>query len=84
MGECWKRPCAGDKLVTVQADGLALDLLVTPSSEPPSVAFALTMRAPLDHCPLTPGSGVLDDEDVISAHIYCGDILLALTVIADR
>lgn len=81
VGECWKRPCAGDKLVSVMTDDLDLDLLMTPSNEPPSVAFSLTLRAPTIDCPLTGGSWVTDDGGTIAAHIYCGGYLIAFTAV---
>jgi hypothetical protein len=73
-----------DKILHLRAEGLDLDLLMTPSTEPPSVAFAITsIRAPLQECPLTPGSWVIDDSGAIATHIYCGETLLAFTLITD-
>lgn len=69
-----------DKILHLVADELDLDLLMTPSTEPPSVAFALTLRAPAIDCPLTGGSWVTDGGGTIGAHIYCGDALVAFVV----
>lgn len=71
-------------IVHVQGQGINIELGLTRSNQPPSMAFAvMDIQAPFNACVRgAVGSWVTDDGSKITTHILCPSGLLALTVAA--
>lgn len=69
-------------IVHIQGQGININLGLTRSTEPPSMAFAvMDIQAPFNACVRgAAGSWVTDDGSKITTHILCPSGLLALAV----